>query len=229
MIHEPASVWALEQAAPVRPQVYRILRQRIIAGDFAPGVRISESEIALSCSVSRQPVREAFIKLAEEGLVEVRPQRGTYVSKISNSAVMDARFVREAIESDVVKLLAEMKDPALISELRDQLVKQRDAMDLDPGVFMELDEKFHQTLAEGAGKAYAWHVLEGLKSQMDRVRHLSARQFPVAKLFDQHTAIVDAIALGNVVAAEQALRLHLREILSDLPAIVAGMPEHFNE
>ncbi|RVI35555.1 GntR family transcriptional regulator, partial [Sinorhizobium meliloti] len=90
----------------VGPQVYRILREQIIQAELAPGARISEAEIARSLSISRQPVREAFIKLAEEGLVQVLPQRGTYVTRISTASVMDVRFVREAIEADIVRQVA---------------------------------------------------------------------------------------------------------------------------
>jgi DNA-binding GntR family transcriptional regulator len=219
----------LEQAAPVGPQLVRKLRARIICNDLEPGSRISESEIAAEYAVSRQPVREAFIKLAEEGLLEVRPQRGTYVRKIATSAVMDARFVREAIEADIVKHLAESPDKGLEKELRLQLREQRKVAGRDPNSFIELDERFHRLLAEAAGKSYAWSVVESVKSQMDRVRHLSVQRFPMEKLVKQHTAIVDAIADGDVSAAEAALRRHLREILNDLPEIARSRPEFFDD
>jgi DNA-binding GntR family transcriptional regulator len=220
--------WTIEQGAPVGPQLYRILRERIIRNDLKPGSRISESEIAAAFLVSRQPVREAFIKLAEEGLVEVRPQRGTFVRKISTDAVMAARFVREAIESDIVKLLAEAADPALAEDLKGQLAEQRKAVAAQDHLrFMALDERFHRTLATAAGQAVAWDVVETLKAQMDRVRYLSTLQFPMEKLVDQHAAIVEAIASGDAARAEAALRGHLREILRDLPAIAAAQPDLF--
>jgi len=92
---------------------------------------------------------------------------------------------------------------------------------------MALDERFHRMLAEAAGKARAWSVVEMLKAQMDRVRYLSLQQFPVQKLVDQHAAIVEAIASGDGARAEAAMRGHLREILTDLPAIAAGRPQFF--
>ncbi|MCB1492043.1 MAG: GntR family transcriptional regulator [Rhodobiaceae bacterium] len=230
MVFQFDAKWVIEHGAPVGPQLYRILRERIVRNDLEPGSRISEAEIAARFSVSRQPVREAFIKLAEEGLLEIRPQRGTYVRKIAVAAVMDARFVREAIEADVVKLLAETPDPALAADLRGQLIRQREAADAnDPIRFIALDERFHRTLAEAAGKTYAWDLVEGLKSQMDRVRYLSARRFPMQKLVEQHTAITEAIAAGNGKAAEATMRQHLREILADIPAIAATLPEFFDE
>jgi DNA-binding GntR family transcriptional regulator len=104
-------------------QLYATLRAAIIDNALSPGARISEADVAQQYGVSRQPVREAFIKLANEGLLEVRPQRGTFVAKISLQAVMDARFVREAVEADIVKLLAQSPDQTLITELRAQLVR----------------------------------------------------------------------------------------------------------
>lgn len=225
-LHSEAA-WIIEQGAPVGPQVYRILRERIIRADLTPGALISETEIARAFSLSRQPVREAFIKLAEEGLLEVRPQRGTLVRKISSASVMDARFVREAIEADVVKLVAETSDPAIVRALRGQVEAQRAVPADDPDRFMRLDEEFHRTLAEAAGKAYAWRVVEDVKAQMDRVRFLSFLHFPMPKLVDQHAAIVEAIARGAAAEADAAMRVHLREILSDLPAIAALRPEFF--
>lgn len=219
----------LELAAPVGPQLFRKLRERIIRNDLEPGSRISESEIAAEYAVSRQPVREAFIKLADEGLLEVRPQRGTFIRKIATSAVMDARFVREAIEADIVKHLAEIPIKGLEKALRAQLREQRKLAGRDPDRFIELDERFHRTLAEAAGKSYAWNVVEGVRSQMDRVRYLSVQRFPMEKLVEQHTAIVDAIAAGDVPAAEAAMRGHLREILNDLPEIARSRPEFFDD
>ncbi len=218
----------LERTTAVGPQIYRILRERIIRNDFEPGTRVSESEIGLEYDVSRQPVREAFIKLAEEGLVEIRPQRGTFVRKIVVSEVMDARFVREAIEADIVRLLAEQADADVVERLRAEIDEQERVMD-DPARFMTLDDRFHELLAASAGKAKVWKFLESLKSQMDRVRHLSALKFPFPKPISQHREIVEAIAKKDVAGAEAAIRGHLREILNDLPAIAADMPEFFEE
>lgn len=230
MTIQPKPQRLLDSGAAVSPQVYRLMRERIIRGELDPGTRISESEIAGEYDVSRQPVREAFIKLAEEGLLEIRPQRGTFVRKIAVSSVMDARFVREAIEADIVRLLAQSAVPGLEEELRGLLAAQASAAAAGEWLrFVELDERFHRALASGAGKAYAWNVVESVKAQMDRVRHLSAQRFPMDKLIEQHTAIVDGIAGHNPDAAERAMRAHLREILNDLPAIAGSRPEFFED
>ncbi|SNZ05261.1 GntR family transcriptional regulator [Cohaesibacter gelatinilyticus] len=221
--------WDLNLEAPIGPQLHRILRERIVRNDLVSGSKISETEIARFYSISRQPVREAFIKLSEEGLISIRPQRSTVIKRIDSEAVLHARFIREAIEADIVKLLATKSDPALVRELRAQLAEQERVAGSDPVKFTRLDERFHRTLAEASGNASAWKFIEGLKSQMDRVRFLSLSFFPMPKLIAQHKEIVDCIEVGNISQAESAIRLHLKEILKDLPEIQAVNPEFFSQ
>lgn len=208
-------------------QLYHALRKEIIGNELSPGTRLSEMEIAQLYGVSRQPVREAFIKLANEGLLDVRAQRGSFVAKISLSAVMDARFVREAVEADIVKLLAVSPDPFLISDLRRQILHQKELVGGSARDFMIADETFHRTLAEGADKGNAWRVIEEMKAQMDRVRFLSSMHFSVERLVIQHCDTVDAIEIGNVQRAEDCIRTHLRGILNDLHVIKEEQPSYF--
>jgi DNA-binding GntR family transcriptional regulator len=222
--------WALEQGAPVGPQVYRALRKRIIRAELEPGALVSETELARAFSLSRQPVREAFIKLADDGLVEVRPQRGTLVRKISIASVMDARFVREAVEADIVKLVAEKHDPVLVRELRRLVEAQKKTIGLHPDEFMKLDEQFHRALAIAAGKSQVFRVVDNVKAQMDRVRFLTLMNRSVIEIsIDQHAQVVDAIERGAPAEADAAMRLHLRQILVDLPHVAALKPEFFDD
>lgn len=214
--------------ASVGPQVYRILREQIIQAELLPGERLSESDVAKTLSVSRQPVREAFIKLSEEGLVQVLPQRGTFVTRISVASVMDVRFVREAIEADIVRLVAEVHTAETIAELRRQIAEQKKVPHDDRAAFLRLDERFHNMLAASAGKDYAWSVIESVKAQMDRVRFLSVDDMHVGRLIEQHEQIVDGIAAGDKAAAEKAMRLHLNEILNSLPEIARTRADLFD-
>ncbi|MCV2870322.1 GntR family transcriptional regulator [Defluviimonas sp. WL0002] len=225
---ERYSAWELDHSAPITPQVTRILRERVIKNDLKPGDRISESEVASTYDVSRQPVREAFIKLADQGLLEIRPQRGTIVTRIGYFAVLDARFLREAIEADICKILADARSPDLIAELRAQLARQNALDRQDADGFIQLDDLFHRTLAEAAGKAGAWRQIEGLKSQMDRVRYLSLGEFRVDTLIAQHCAVVDRIEAGDIAGANSAIRFHLREVLKDLPQIIEANARFFD-
>lgn len=215
----------------VRQRLYRVLRQSIIRMVLAPGQALSEKELADTFAVSRQPVREAFIRLSEAGLVEVRPQRGTYVVKISQQAVLEARFVREAIEVAVARAAAEQGlESRILAELNELIERQRRCeTTADYDRFFQLDEDFHRALSLGVGHTAAWRVTEEVKAQLDRVRYLSIPEStPIPKLTDQHQMIVSAIADRDSDAAAQAMRIHQREILQSLPDLVRRFPDMFD-
>jgi DNA-binding GntR family transcriptional regulator len=214
---------------PVARRVFRELRNAIVTMGVRPGQGLSEQEVATRLGVSRQPVREAFIKLSEAGLLTIRPQRGTFIVKISMKQVFDARFVREAVELAVVRRACTEMTASGMEALHANLDAQRKAaLDLDPVRFMELDESFHRDIALGIGCEYAWRVVEETKAQMDRVRYLSIpHATPVERLIGQHQAVVDAIAAQDGDAAEAAMRRHLREILTSLPELAEQFPDFF--
>jgi DNA-binding GntR family transcriptional regulator len=218
-------------AEPIVRQVTRVLRQAIVTMRIKPGEMVSEQEIATKLGISRQPVREAFIKLGEAGLLRVLPQRGTLVVKISRAAVEDARFIREAVECAVVREAASRAGPGTRSILNDNLVRQkRAARTKDPEAFFALDEEFHRLLAEVAGRPSAWHVVEDVKPQMDRVRYLDMTDaMPMRSLIDQHAAITAAVLARDPAAAEEAMRNHLTEILRSLPRVAVQHAELFDE
>jgi DNA-binding GntR family transcriptional regulator len=216
------------ESSSITAQVYRQLRGAIIRGEILPGDALSESETARQYSTSRQPVREAFIKLAEERLVSVLPQRGTFVVKISVAEVLDARFVREAIEVAVTREAATSAPLSAIMELRGLIERQRA---IEPGhnvEFLALDEEFHRTLALSVGRIHAWMVIEGIKAQMDRIRYLSLNDAtPIPLIIEQHQRIVDGIEAADPAAAAAAMRGHLLEITLSLPNIASHFPELF--
>jgi len=219
---------AFDRNAAITPQIHRILRERIIKNDLPPGSKLSEPELARHYEVSRQPVRETFIKLAEEGLVNIRPQRATLVTKIDFEVVLQSRFVREAVEADIVALLANDGDASLIRELRGQLNSQTKVAKTSPLDFINEDLKFHRTLAEAAGKDVAWKFIESLNSQMDRVRFLSLGQFPAEKLVEEHARVVDQIERQDAAQASAAMRKHLQRLIRDLPQIIRENAEFFD-
>lgn len=210
-----------------QPQAAGALRQAILTGTLPPGTRLSEQEIADAIGTSRQPVREAFLRLSGEGLLDIRPQRGTFVSKIDALEVLDARFVREAVEADLIRLACHNATREDINLLRGFVADQATAP--NPANFMALDEAFHRAIAQIAGKARAWDHLQKLKSQMDRVRFLQLQAFPIPTLIAQHGHMVDAIAARNPDQAEAEIRTHLRLIEADLPGIQAAHPDYFTD
>lgn len=217
-----------QESLSIGAQLHRILRAAIIRGELVPGQVISEIEISKKFSISRQPVREAFIKLGEERLIEVLPQRGTYVRKISVKEVLDARHLREVIEVSIVREVAEKHDEALVRTLRTLIAEQKKVRQGDNQAFFLLDEEFHKTLALHAGREYAWRITEGIKAQMNRVRFLTFDfATPMTQLADEHTKVVDAIEAGDADLAAQRMEKHLRALITSLPLIAERYPKHF--
>ncbi len=221
---------ALRIAEPIVPQIIQRLRQAIIEMQLKPGEALSEKEVALRYGVSRQPVREAFIKLAEAGLLQVLPSRGTYVVKISVREVLNARFVREAIECAIVRSAAGLITDAGLAVLDRNLIEQKAAAQAgDSHGFYALDEAFHRAIADCVECDYAMRVVESARAQTDRVRYLSLPEAsPLSMLISQHEAIVAALRAHDSDLAEVAMRRHLREILSALPRLAARFPDMFD-
>ncbi len=223
---------ALKSTEPIGAQIHQLLRMSIIEGRLLPGQSMSETEIAARFLTSRQPVREAFIKLAEERLIEILPQRGTRVRKISVSEVNQARHLREIIEVSIVRelvgKLAKNADENLINTLREIIDAQSKIAIGDGSAFLILDEQFHQALAFAANRQYMWRITETIKAQMNRVRFLSFDLVtPIPELLEEHSAIVDALEFQNAKKAEQAMQKHLRGLLSSLPQIAELFPDYF--
>ena len=210
--------------------LYNRLFEAIIQGELLPGLALSEADLSKRLAVSRQLVRETFIKLAERKLLVILPQRGTFVVKISPKRVLEARWVRETIETRIAAELAQRADSKLLEGLRGLVMRQRQVPQGDYRQFQALDDAFHRAMSIAVGRAYAWEIVEQSKAQMDRVRFLSLTMLtPFDMLADQHMQIIDALASGNPTAAAHATAEHLHVLEHTLPEIVKAHPELFDD
>ncbi|OON39672.1 GntR family transcriptional regulator [Izhakiella australiensis] len=216
---------------PVNQQIYRFLRQDIVTCAIHPGSLLSEKDVSARFNVSRQPVREAFIKLAEAGLVQILPQRGTFVRKISAKQVADGRFIREAVETAVVRRAALEASPQALSELAHNLELQRLAASRhDSQSFLLLDDEFHRLIAQSIGCELAWETVENIKATMDRVRFLTLSEVsPPQSLIQQHEKIYQALSLRDANAAESAIHTHLQEMIFSITPIAERNASWFEE
>ena len=208
-------------------RVVGALRDEIVTMALKPGDVISESDIAGRYGVSRQPVREAFIRLAQQGLLLIRPKRATVVKKISPDGVRQSRFIRESIEVEIIRRLAGRPGDAGIV-LAELIEGQEAASAADDSLgFHTLDELFHRTLARLAGVEYAWRLIDDHKMQLDRVRFLtlgvSSSQWAIA----EHKVIAAAVAAGDSAGAEAAMRAHLARAEVLLSQTIADFPDYF--
>ncbi|ARJ43096.1 GntR family transcriptional regulator [Pantoea alhagi] len=216
---------------PVNQQIYRFLRQDIVTCVIHPGSLLSEKEVSSRFNVSRQPVREAFIKLAEAGLVQILPQRGTFVRKISAQRVADGRFIREAVEIAVVRRAAMEAAPAALMALEHNLQLQKMAAQRhDVQAFLMLDDEFHLLIAQSIHCELAWETVENIKATMDRVRFLTlSKVSPPESLIEQHEEILSTLRNKDADGAEQAMRRHLQEMIFSITPIAEQNSEWFEQ
>lgn len=202
------------QARPsVADQVFKLLQQRILTLELPPLTKISEADIAKRLGVSRQPVREAFKRLERLGFLQIRPQSGTVVSLISEEAILRARFIRTALEVQMVRTACEVLTPEDIAALRSLIDQQRIAADNgDAALFHRLDEDFHGGICARSGHDYVWELIHDHKAHMDRVRMLSLSANSQQLALQEHIQILNAIAAKDPTAAAEAMTRHLSRI-----------------
>ena len=210
-----------------RRVVYETLRRKVLTLELPPGAALSENELAAALGVSRTPVRESLILLADEGLVQVFPQVGTFVSRVDPDRVRDAQFLREAVELAALDDVPPELDALVVAELRANLDQQR-----APGIgleeFFDLDEAFHQGLMRLSGHGNAWTTVAAAKGHLDRARRLGLVENESPGVFvAQHLEIFDAVVGADGTLARSAMRTHLRAVFNDIERIRAHSPELF--
>jgi DNA-binding GntR family transcriptional regulator len=210
-------------------EIHLALRDDIISMRRLPGDAVSEKEIALHQGVSRTPVREALLRLAEEGLVEISPRSGTRVARIPVAVLPDAMFARAAIERELARLAALRAPGSAITEIRAQIERQREAMIAGSELrFHEADEAFHQAISAAVGLPGVTDIVARIKSQLDRYRRLTLPQpGRIERVIIEHTAIVDAIAARDGEAAAAAMGRHLEGLQASLIATRDHNPDYF--
>lgn len=224
----------IEESQPytgARHGVYTVLREAIVSGRFAPGRKLSENELAGELGVSRTPVREALAILRDERLVAIRPQLGTFVTLISDAAVADAAFVREALECAAIRRTAEQVGDSGLAQLHGNLQRQEQAVaEVDATAFDRLDDDFHRLLCELSGRGLVWELSRRANSHLARVRRLSLPEPGyLGEMVTEHQAIVTALEGSDADGAEAALRHHLSMVLSSVPDIRRAHPDYFAE
>jgi DNA-binding GntR family transcriptional regulator len=219
------------RTATAASRIYSDLRSELVSLQRRPGEAISEAEIALSFGVSRTPVREAILKLSDEGLLEIFPQSGIFVSRIPIDALPEAIIIRKALEETTARLAAERATSSQILALRSVLERQREASAAgDSETFHQADELFHATIAEVAGYPGIWKFIQQVKIHVDRYRRLTLPQpGRIPKVITEHEAIVTTIEAHEPERARRAMEAHLESLLDNISATQHINPEFFDE
>lgn len=201
----------VDRKLPAADQIYQGLREAIISGNFRPNEAISENRVCGMFNVSRSPVRIALTRLAEDKLIDIFPQRGSFVSPIILQKVQEGHFARVALELAVLSEAAKHWTAKASAEANKAIkLQQQFSKAGDLWSFHTADELFHRTFAETAKLEGIWGTILSVKTHLDRVRHLAN---PVKghtdKVIEEHKAVLQHLDNGNAELAVQAMRQHL--------------------
>jgi GntR family transcriptional regulator, rspAB operon transcriptional repressor len=218
------------RAATAASKIYSDLRIELVSLQRQPGEPVSEAEIALSYGVSRTPVREAILKLSDEGLLEIFPQSGIFVSRISVAALPEAIIIRKALEETTARLAAERATSSQILVLHSILELQREANTVgDRDAFHHSDEAFHAGIADIAGYPGIWKLIQQVKIHIDRYRRLTLpQQGRMGGAIAEHEAILAAIERHDPPRARIAMENHLERLLRDILTTQSINPQFFD-
>ena len=217
----------LDRHLPAAEQVYRLLRHEIITCRIAPNEAISENRICGMFGVSRSPVRVAVTRLAEDGLIEIFPQRGTFVAPIKLKQLREAQFARSALEVALAEEAARHWTEQHSDEARINLDQQvLHASTGDSRRFFLDNEAFHQLIARAALLEGVWTTVQSVKTIWDRIGHLANRvPAHTLEIIAEHKNIVHALANRNPKDAAAAMKTHLHSVDH---AIAILQPLHAN-
>ena len=212
-------------------EVFRQLRADIISMRLKPGAKISEVEVAKACNVSRQPVREAFMRLGELDLLEIRPQRATRVRKISHQKLSDTRFIRAAVEVEVVRVACKTALPDSLDAIEANLNEQRQAVAAgDPILLKALDYDFHRLICVAADRLPAFKIISENKSHTERACTLELDDaVAMHEVLEGHTEIFEAIRAGDETTAVAKTRDHLAHLDGTLVKASRNNPDFFED
>lgn len=217
----------LDRTRQIAPQIVEYLREKILELELAPGTPLSRLELQKQFGLSQTPVRDALMRLEEEGLVTVYPQYATLVSKIDINLARQSHFLRRAVEQEIVYELASKQDRRFIDRLVSANAQLKTLVSSDEyGDFLRHDRAFHHILYEEAGLVDVWPVVRRHSGHIDRLRRLNLPNVGKGRVVDNHDAIIEGLAAGDAERAEQAMKVHLSGTLSMVASIVERYPDY---
>ena len=209
--------------------IYAYLYEEIASLRLRPGDKISEADIATQFGVSRQPVRDAFNRLATLDLLLIRPQRATEVKRFSMREIVKSRFVRLSVEKEVLRRAAALctdDDAALLDAALDQ--QERAVRDRDVDRFNALDYDYHKLICQIARSEFAFDVILAEKSKVDRLCTLSlSKGDRMPELVEDHREIATAIRSNDPEAATDAGVHHLSRLDETIDQIWETNADYF--
>ena len=204
---------------------YHLLREAIVSGQFHPNERLVEATVATAIGAGRTAVRAALVRLDQEGLVTLEPNRGARVRLISDREALEIEEVRATLEALLARRAATAATAIDLSDLRNLIVLMRERVAEGDAIgYSELNPLFHQRIWAAADHLTASRLVGSLKSQSIRLQYQTIlRPGRTERSLREHEAIFDALKAHDPDAAEEAMRAHLAEVQETLRWAIDGL------
>ena len=214
--------------------IYEELKSQIINLDLLPGTKVKEEDLAKEFNISRTPIRGVISRLVKDSLLEVKPQKGTYVSKIDLSKINDYIYVRKSVEIQMISKICKSISEEQIQELENILTKQYEIIQMEPSIkkskmFFHNDNLFHATMFKFAALEGVWKIIHTNAIPLNRARIMAnLRSNPqVEMIYEQHRQMVQYLKEQDEKGAIEALAHHLDEGFDGIAALVDKYNDYF--
>jgi DNA-binding GntR family transcriptional regulator len=188
------------------------IRSRIVSGEFEPGEALSATALAVKLGVSKTPIREAFLRLKAEGLIEIKPQRGTFVFDMSAEEVRDLCELREVLEVAAARFAIRRRPEALADALDEITAGMHDALrNASLAQYRMLDQVYHRRIFEHAGNAFLQASYETIAFRIQALRNrLTLDPLLNRQSIRDHREFAALVRAGEIYRASTRLSDHIR-------------------
>ncbi|TLQ50309.1 GntR family transcriptional regulator [Lacticaseibacillus casei] len=218
------------QISNYQDEAYNAIKQMILSMQLTPGEKVDKNDLSAQLKIGATPIREAIIRLRREGLFNVIPQSGTYVSKINLEEMYQGRFARVNLERTIVADAVNIMTPEQVAKLEQQVALQgvyENSRDYEH--FFDLDHDFHEIFYMADHKQYVWTWVQQMNLQFNRYRYLrlEASGLQWHNIVTEHQAIVDAVKAKDAELASNLVADHLLAIDDDVKTVLNAYPDYF--
>ena len=214
----------LKRARTLTEQAADAIRSRIVSGDFQPGEALSEITLAAELGVSKTPVREAFLQLKTEGLVDIQPQRGTFVFQMTGEQVRQLTVLRELLEAEALRISMRSDATLLARRLHDVVAQMEDMVATgDSRQYRALDNDFHMHIIVTADNHFIETAYSNIAFRVQALRNrICVEPSQYSRSLKEHQHIAGLISTNDIDAAASGLIDHLRATMREYVNLAEG-------
>ena len=215
-------IYPLKRPRTLTEQAAEAIRDRIVSGDFQLGEALSEITLAAELGVSKTPVREAFLQLKNEGLVDIQPQRGTFVFQMTGEQISQLTVLRELLELESLRIGMRRERGALAERLNDLVARMEVSVAADDArLYRALDHDFHQHIIFASGNQFIEAAYSNIAFRVQALRNrLSLQPAQNNRSLQEHWELARLIGAGERERAAAVLLEHIRVTFREYTAFI---------